>query len=67
MNGGMPSLPEGFLLHRYDTVGSTNDEARQLARDGAPAGTVVWAAAQSAGRGRRPHEERSICLVLPSM
>jgi BirA family biotin operon repressor/biotin-[acetyl-CoA-carboxylase] ligase len=55
MNGGMPSLPEGFLLHRYDTVGSTNDEARQLARDGAPAGTVVWAAAQSAGRGRRGH------------
>ncbi len=55
MNDGTPSLPEGFLLHRYDTIGSTNDEARQLAREGMPAGTLVWAAAQSAGRGRRGH------------
>ena len=55
MSDGTPSLPGGFLLHRYDTVGSTNDEARQLARDGAPEGTLVWAAAQSAGRGRRGH------------
>src|SRR5258708_4173593 len=55
MSDGAPSLPGGFLLHRYDTVGSTNDEARQLARDGAPGGTLVWAAAQSAGRGRRGH------------
>jgi BirA family biotin operon repressor/biotin-[acetyl-CoA-carboxylase] ligase len=55
MSDGMPSLPEGFLLHRHDTVGSTNDEARQLARDGAPEGALVWAATQSAGRGRRGH------------
>ena len=55
MSDGTPSLPGGFLLHRYDTVGSTNDEARQLARGGAPGGTLVWAAAQSAGRGRRGH------------
>src|SRR5947208_13967674 len=55
MSDGTPSLPGGFLLHRYDTVGSTNDEARQLARAGAPGGTLVWAAAQSAGRGRRGH------------
>src|SRR5919198_6069394 len=49
------SLPEGFRLHRYETIGSTNDEARRLAREGAPAGTLVWAVAQSAGRGRRGH------------
>jgi BirA family biotin operon repressor/biotin-[acetyl-CoA-carboxylase] ligase len=55
MSDSTPSLPEGFLLHRYDTVGSTNDEARQLAREGASEGTLVWAAAQSAGRGRRGH------------
>ena len=55
MTDGAPSLPQGFLLHRFDTVGSTNDEARRLARDGAPEGTLVWAAAQSAGRGRRGH------------
>ena len=53
MTDGMPSLPEGFLLHRYDTIGSTNDEARRLACAGAPEGTLVWAGAQKAGRGRR--------------
>jgi len=31
MTDGMPSLPEGFRLHRYETIGSTNDEARRLA------------------------------------
>jgi len=31
---------------------STNDDARDLARDGAPEGTVVLASGQSSGRGR---------------
>ena len=53
MKDSMPSLPEGFFLRCYDTIGSTNDEARRLARDGASDGTLVWAAAQKAGRGRR--------------
>ena len=53
MTQGMPSLPEGFRLHRYETIGSTNDEARRLARQGAREGTLVWADAQAAGRGRR--------------
>lgn len=53
MTARMPSLPEGFVLHHYDTIGSTNDEARRLARDGAPDGTLVWAEAQQTGRGRR--------------
>jgi BirA family biotin operon repressor/biotin-[acetyl-CoA-carboxylase] ligase len=35
-----------------DECGSTNDEAARLARAGAKHGTVVIAAAQSAGRGR---------------
>ena len=48
-----PRLPEGFRLHRYETLGSTNDAARRLARDGAPEGTLVWGLAQSAGKGRR--------------
>ena len=33
-------------------TGSTNDDARSLARGGAPEGSVVLAARQSAGRGR---------------
>src|SRR5436853_6749751 len=53
MTNGMPSLPEAFRLHRDETIGSTNDEARRLAREGAPEGTLVWADAQEAGRGRR--------------
>jgi BirA family transcriptional regulator, biotin operon repressor / biotin---[acetyl-CoA-carboxylase] ligase len=48
-----PLLPAGFCLHRLGAVGSSNDEAKRLARAGAPAGTLVWAAAQTAGRGRR--------------
>jgi BirA family biotin operon repressor/biotin-[acetyl-CoA-carboxylase] ligase len=39
-------------LHLRETS-STNDRARELARAGAPDGTLVTAAAQSAGRGRQ--------------
>lgn len=42
----------GRPVHPFDSVGSTNDEARRLAEDGAPAGTVVIAGEQTAGRGR---------------
>jgi BirA family biotin operon repressor/biotin-[acetyl-CoA-carboxylase] ligase len=47
------SLPAGYRLHCYATIGSTNDEAKRLARAGAPEGTLVWAGEQTAGRGRR--------------
>lgn len=53
MTARTPSLPAGFLLHHYDVIGSTNDEARRLARGAAPDRTLVWADAQRAGRGRR--------------
>ena len=39
-------------LHWYDSIDSTNTRAKQLAREGAPHGTVVIAGSQSAGRGR---------------
>lgn len=39
-------------LISLDTVGSTNDEARRLAQEGAPDGTLVRARRQTAGRGR---------------
>jgi BirA family biotin operon repressor/biotin-[acetyl-CoA-carboxylase] ligase len=45
-------LPAGFVLHAHARLGSTNDEARRLAEEGAPAGTVVLAAEQTRGRGR---------------
>jgi BirA family transcriptional regulator, biotin operon repressor / biotin---[acetyl-CoA-carboxylase] ligase len=47
-----PQLPQGYVLHAFDRVESTNDEARRLAEQGAPAGAVVVAAEQVKGRGR---------------
>jgi BirA family biotin operon repressor/biotin-[acetyl-CoA-carboxylase] ligase len=38
--------------HHFQLTDSTNTRARELAVDGAPSGTVVTAAEQSAGRGR---------------
>jgi len=46
-------LPTGWRLDRRGTVGSTNHEARLLADAGALEGTVVWADAQTEGRGRQ--------------
>lgn len=45
--------PLGTPRHAFDEIGSTNDEAARLAREGAPHGTTVTADAQSAGRGRQ--------------
>lgn len=47
------TLPPGYALIALDEAGSTNDEAKARAADGAPDGTVVWARVQRAGRGRR--------------
>ena len=49
MTGGRLGTPR---LHLRAT-GSTNDRARELAAAGAPHGTIVTAAEQSAGRGRQ--------------
>ena len=44
------ALPQ---LHFLNVTGSTNDDARALAEQGAPSGTTVIAEFQTAGRGRR--------------
>src|SRR5262245_7156801 len=41
-----------YLIHRFEELPSTNDEARRLAEEGAAHGTVVVADVQTAGRGR---------------
>jgi BirA family transcriptional regulator, biotin operon repressor / biotin---[acetyl-CoA-carboxylase] ligase len=41
-----------FDVRHYESLGSTNDEAMRLAREGAADGTVVHADEQTAGRGR---------------
>lgn len=41
-----------MIVHRFDTVDSTQTVARAMAEGGAPHGTVVLAEEQTAGRGR---------------
>lgn len=42
-----------YTYHRYDQLDSTNRLAHELAKNGAPEGTVVTAQTQTSGRGRR--------------
>lgn len=48
-----PALDPFYRLVRLGETASTNDDARRLAAEGSPEGTLVWAERQSAGRGRR--------------
>lgn len=67
----LPIWGLGQELHYHLRLGSTNDEAAQLARQGAPEGTLVVAEAQTAGRGRAgrawftpPGSSLALSLVL---
>ena len=62
------------LLRVVDVTTSTNDDAREAAREGAPHGSAVAAHAQTAGRGRRGHVWESprgslylSCVLRPSV
>ena len=48
-----PQLAPAYRLVTLESVGSTNEEAKRLAEEGAEDGTLVWAREQTAGRGRR--------------
>lgn len=45
--------PLGLPRHHFAELGSTSDEARRLAGEGAPHGTTVTTEHQTAGRGRQ--------------
>jgi BirA family biotin operon repressor/biotin-[acetyl-CoA-carboxylase] ligase len=47
------ALPSFYRLVAHERIASTSDEAKRLAAGGAPAGTLVWARVQTAGRGRQ--------------
>lgn len=47
------AYPWKELLHFFPSIGSTNDHIRQMAKNGAPHGTVVIADHQTGGHGRR--------------
>ncbi len=47
------------MVHVRDIVDSTSDDAKALAAEGAPHGSVVWAREQTAGRGRYARQWQS--------
>ncbi len=51
-----PTLPADCRLTVYEAIGSTNEEAKRLAAEGALDKTFVWAREQTAGRGRRGND-----------
>ena len=50
---GLSTEVLGKKIYRYDCIGSTNDQARMLAENGAPDGSLVIAETQDRGKGRR--------------
>lgn len=48
----LPGHPWRDNIQYFDTIGSTNSYAKQLAAAGAPEGTVILAGHQTGGRGR---------------
>ncbi len=48
-----PKLPGFFRLTQLASVPSTSEEAKRLAREGAPEGTLLTATAQTSGHGRQ--------------
>ncbi len=50
------NLPTGIPLIELKTVGSTNDHAKTLAKNGYPDGTLVWTHEQTSGRGRHGNQ-----------
>lgn len=70
----LKKLPAGHTLYTYDTLTSTMDEAHRLAREGAPAYTLILADKQTQGRGRRggtwsspPGNLHLSCIWRPSL
>lgn len=51
--GSLETRALGRVLELHETIGSTNDRAKALARRGAAHGLVVVAGSQTAGRGQR--------------
>lgn len=55
----LEALPAPFRVIGYDRLGSTNDQAKRFAREGAGHGLAVWAREQTHGRGRQGRDWRS--------
>lgn len=56
---GSKATTAGYRLHAFDSIGSTNDEALNAAREGDAGKVWFTALQQTAGRGRRGREWRN--------
>ncbi len=54
-----PAWPSGYALKSFETIDSTNEEARRMAAAGHGGATWITAVRQTAGRGRRAREWES--------
>lgn len=67
---GPKARAAGYRLRGYDSIGSTNSEAIEAAREGDPGGIWFAARQQTAGRGRRgrqwesPHGNLAATLLI---
>ncbi len=52
MDGSALHFIDSYHLLSYDTIDSTNEEAKRLAAAGGQHGAVIWAESQTAGKGR---------------
>jgi BirA family biotin operon repressor/biotin-[acetyl-CoA-carboxylase] ligase len=48
-----PAWPRGYALKEFESIDSTNEEARRMAAAGERGPVWIWAERQTAGRGRR--------------
>ncbi len=53
MSEQVTKLDSGYRVFAHEIIDSTNEEAKRLAEAGDPGKCIVWAAEQTAGRGRR--------------
>jgi BirA family biotin operon repressor/biotin-[acetyl-CoA-carboxylase] ligase len=56
MVGSTLRFLDSYHLLSYDTIDSTNEEAKRLAAAGGQHGAVIWAETQTAGKGREGRE-----------
>jgi BirA family transcriptional regulator, biotin operon repressor / biotin---[acetyl-CoA-carboxylase] ligase len=52
IQNGLRTTHFGRKIYHFPTIGSTNQEAKRLAVEGAPHGTIVVAETQTSGKGR---------------
>jgi BirA family biotin operon repressor/biotin-[acetyl-CoA-carboxylase] ligase len=53
VSGAVTGPASDYRVFAFETIDSTNEEARRLATGGDPGNCIVWAKQQTAGRGRR--------------